>query len=112
MSTLYDTWMEKKATAQSANLSAEDEVILKYASYANELLQEAVERGDIPGNTYNQDDVAELTSKLIARDQAVYEKQAELEKVANLEKIAELETAGAIVADAFVERLKEYGFNL
>jgi hypothetical protein len=88
--TVYEN-MQKEAEAK-ALIQERVDVIEKYASLAEGLLQQEYNKD------YTQDDVVELTDKMIQHDLAVEDQLA---------KVAEYDEAGRIMARSFVEEIRK-----
>ena len=86
----YET-MQKEAEVQEVE-SQRREMLTKYASAAEELLEEEY------GEEYKAEDVENLAEKLIDLDVEAAEEQ---------QKVAEYVEAGKVMANAFIEELKE-----
>ena len=87
---VYDN-MENEA-ALDAEWSERVEILAKYASLAEELLN------DKYGDDYNEADVTKLASYLIDNDVSVHEAQ---------EKVAEYVEAGTVMARAFINEVNQ-----
>lgn len=93
MSTLLEVYdnMQKEAE-QNAVVNERVTLIEKYAEIARTELEKEFKKD------FTNDDIAELTTKMIEHDMALEEQQ---------EKVAELEEAGRVMARAFVEEVKK-----
>ena len=85
---VYDN-MQKEAALDAENRERV-EILAKYASLAEELLN------DKYGDDYNEADVTKLASYLIDNDVSVHEAQ---------EKVAEYVEAGTVMARAFINEV-------
>ena len=83
--------MQKEAALDAEN-RGRVEILAKYASLAEELLNKQY------GDDYNEGDVTKLASYLIDNDVAVYEAQ---------EKVAEYVEAGTVMARAFINEVNQ-----
>ncbi len=90
---LLDTYevMQKEAAANEVE-SQRREMLTKYASAAEELLEEEY------GEDYKAEDVENLAEKLIELDEEAVEEQ---------QKVAEYVEAGKVMAKSFIKELKE-----
>ncbi len=90
---LLDTYeaMQKEAAANEVDAQRR-EMLTKYASAAEELLENEY------GEDYKAEDVENLAEKLIDLDVEAVEEQ---------QKVAEYVEAGKVMANAFIEELKE-----
>ncbi len=81
-----------KEAAEQAEIQENVNILVKYASYAEELLEEKF------GDDYTADDVEKLAEALIDNDLAVEAEQ---------EKVAEYDELGRIMARGFLNELEQ-----